>query len=103
MSAHTKVRKVLPLVAGAHCEVSIQIHNLDPREADGIVARVMDEATKACEDVAQLLAKRDHTEAEERSARLKALIEQVDPQEKVISHGSAERHNVPAKPAKVAK
>jgi len=99
MSAHTKVRKVYPLVDGSHCEITIQIHNFDPREADGIVARVISAATVACDDVKELLGKRDQTEAEARAARLRALIEQVDPVEKVISHGTAERHNAPQEPA----
>ncbi len=95
MSAHTRLRKVFNLCDGSQCSVEVLIHNLDPKESDGIVGRVMAEAQAACQDVKDLLQTRDQTEAQARADRLAALKAIVDPAEKVISHGSAELHNAP--------
>lgn len=99
MSAHTRVRKVFSPADGSHVELTITIHNVDPTPADLIVSAIVRAASGAVDDYRDQINDRVRQESVDRAARVAALIKQHDPDNKVISHGSAELHNLPAEPA----
>ncbi len=92
MSAHSKQRKAFHVADGSYAEVIVQIHNVDPEPADKIMADVLAEAEASVGRYKTLINNRVREEAESTAARVAALRRQNDPENKVISHGSAELH-----------
>lgn len=94
MSAHTKHRKVFHIADGAHAEVTVIIHNVDPTPADLIVTTVLRAAEHAIADYREAIDDKTLLEEQARQARVAALRKQNDPDNKVVSHGSAELHDL---------
>jgi len=103
MSAHAKLRKAFHVADGSYAEVVVNIHNVDPTPADLILSKIMLAAEHAVADYKELINNRVREEAESTAARVAALRRQVDPENKVISHGSAELHEEMAKAVEPAK
>jgi len=64
MSAHTKIRKTFHLAAGAYAEVIINLHMVDPLDANSMIEKILAETDRVCQDYRILFDNREKVRLE---------------------------------------